>query len=199
MSKVEKNRYWSFIMYPESAPANWMEILESTGLPIAISPLHDKDVDPNEEIKKAHWHVILAWEGPTTAAVAQKICDQVHAANLKPIASVKGLYDYHIHKNNPEKYQYRDEDRILLNGFNIYNYSNLTTEEDVILKKQIFDFIIQNDINEYFLLCCKLACEDLVAFDYVTKHTLLFDRFICSRRNFQNQQIKEIIGKKDID
>lgn len=195
--KVQKNRYWSFIMYPESAPHNWKDILESTGLPICISPLHDKDVDPGEQIKKAHWHVLLAWDGPTTAAVASKICEQVHGAVLEPIASVKGIYDYHIHKNNPEKHQYNDSDRLLLNGFNIYNYAALTTEEDVLLKKQIFDYIIQNDICEYFHLCCKLAGEDLIAFDYVTKHTLLFDRFICSRRNFQHQEIKKIIGKDE--
>lgn len=198
--QAEKNRYWTFIAYPESVPDDWIEILTETGLPIAISPLHDKDLnETTEEQKKPHWHILLAWDGPTTAAVADRISSQLHGTICKPVASVKGAYDYWIHKNNPEKYQYDDADRINLNGFNIYNYSQLTTEEDVILKKQIFKFIIDNDVNEYFILCCKLANEDLIAFDYVTKHTLLFDRFICSRRNFQNQQIKEIIGKKDID
>lgn len=198
--KIEKNRYWTFIAYPDSAPANWIQLLTETGLPVAISPLHDKDInETTEEQKKPHWHILLAWDGPTTASVADRVSKMVNGTISKPVASVKGAYDYFIHKNNPEKYQYDDADRTNLNGFNIYNYASLTTEEDILLKKQIFSFIIQNDINEYFILCTKLAAEDLVAFDYVTKHTLLFDRFICSRRNFQNQQIKEIIGKKDID
>lgn len=198
MKKPEKNRYWTFIAYPESAPDNWIQLLTETGLPAAISPLHDKDLnETTEEQKKPHWHVLLAWDGPTTAAVADRVSSSVNGTICKPVASVKGAYDYWIHKNNPEKYQYEDADRINLNGFNIYNFAALTTEEDVILKKQIFNFIIENDITEYFFLCTRLAAEDLIAFDYVTKHTLLFDRFICSRRNYQHQQIKEIIGKTD--
>lgn len=34
-------------MYPESMPKNWREILQKTGCPIAISPLHDKDINPD--------------------------------------------------------------------------------------------------------------------------------------------------------
>ena len=37
-----KGRNWAFVMYPESMPQNWFERLEKTGLPFAISPLHNK-------------------------------------------------------------------------------------------------------------------------------------------------------------
>lgn len=197
MSKVQKNRYWTFVCYPESLPDNWIQVLTDTGLPISISPLHNQDINENDEIKKSHYHVLLAWDGPTTATKADEIASSINGTISKPVASVKGMYDYFIHKNNPEKHQYEDGDRIQINGFNIFNYAAITTEEDVLLKKQIFQYIVENDINEYFRLVMKLQHEDLIAFDYVTKHTLLFDRFICSRRNFFNQQIKEIIGKKD--
>lgn len=199
MSKIQKNRYWTFVCYPDSLPDNWIQILTETGLPITISPLHNQDVNENDEIKKAHYHVLLAWDGPTTAAVAEQISHQVNGTICKPVASVKGMYDYFIHKNNPEKHQYDDADRIFLNGFNIFNYASITTEEDVLIKKQIFKFIIDHDINEYFNLVLKLQSEDLIAFDYATKHVLLFDRFITSRRHFFSNQVKEIIGKKDID
>ena len=49
---MEKERYWSFILYPESAPENWKEILQETGLQIAISPLHAKYINPDGELKK---------------------------------------------------------------------------------------------------------------------------------------------------
>ena len=45
--KVLKKRYWCFIGYPESLPPNWIEVLTLTGLQVAISPLHDKDLDPH--------------------------------------------------------------------------------------------------------------------------------------------------------
>ena len=34
-------------------PVNYEEIIQETGLPFAISPLHDKDLDPTGEPKKA--------------------------------------------------------------------------------------------------------------------------------------------------
>ena len=61
MSAVKK-RNWTFVLYPESAPADWREQLQKTGLLCAISPLHDRDVNPDGEVKKAHYHVILIYE-----------------------------------------------------------------------------------------------------------------------------------------
>ena len=60
-NSVVKKRNWAFVCYPESMPKNWLEILQETGSPIAISPLHDKDKDPDEKEKKAHYHVIICW------------------------------------------------------------------------------------------------------------------------------------------
>ena len=42
---MNKKRYWAFVLYPESAPKNWKEILQQTGLSCCVSPLHDKDID----------------------------------------------------------------------------------------------------------------------------------------------------------
>lgn len=61
-----KKRYWAFVLYPESAPENWKEILQQTGLSCCVSPLHDKDINPTGEPKKAHYHIILCYSGPTT-------------------------------------------------------------------------------------------------------------------------------------
>ena len=41
----EKSRYFTFLLYPESIPSDWEMKLELLGIPIAISPLHDKDID----------------------------------------------------------------------------------------------------------------------------------------------------------
>ena len=42
MSK-EKARYFTFLLYPDSIPNDWIDKLELIGVPIAISPLHDMD------------------------------------------------------------------------------------------------------------------------------------------------------------
>ena len=53
-------RGWDIIIYPESAPTNWLELLEETRMEIAISPLHDKDINPTtNEVKKARFMALL--------------------------------------------------------------------------------------------------------------------------------------------
>ena len=43
---LKKNQDTSlFLLYPESIPSDWEMKLELLGIPIAISPLHDKDID----------------------------------------------------------------------------------------------------------------------------------------------------------
>ena len=55
-------RNWSLVVYPESAPENWRDILDDYHIPWVESPLHDKDVNPDGEIKKsalAYWFVFF--------------------------------------------------------------------------------------------------------------------------------------------
>ena len=41
--KITKARNFTFIIYPESIPEDWRACLEKLDVPMAISPLHDKD------------------------------------------------------------------------------------------------------------------------------------------------------------
>ncbi|MBC9721970.1 MAG: replication protein RepB, partial [Lactobacillus sp.] len=40
----EKSRYFTFLLYEDSAPDNYLELLESLNIPMAISPWHDLDI-----------------------------------------------------------------------------------------------------------------------------------------------------------
>lgn len=57
----KRGRNWAIVVYPDSVPENWLEILKME--PVAISPLHDKDVTAEGEIKKAHYHLVLSYKG----------------------------------------------------------------------------------------------------------------------------------------
>lgn len=104
--KCKKSRYWTFLIYPDSSPSNWYELLEELHLPVCVSPLHDRDVNPDGEIKKAHYHVMICWEGPTSQSNVQDISNLFSGVLPCPVASVKGMYNYFTHKDNPEKFQY---------------------------------------------------------------------------------------------
>ncbi len=184
MSKNQKARYWASVGYPESLPENWLEKLRETGLAVAISPLHNKDVNPTGETKKEHYHLIFAYEGPTTYNNVKNLCEEFNMTIPIKLESIRGMYRYHLHLDNPEKYQYDDRDRTLLNGFDSNAVNELTKTEVNKLVRQILSFVIDNDIIEYSdLLQILLDNDELLMLDVATNKTLLFDGFIRSRRN----------------
>lgn len=104
---VKKARNWAFIMYPDSVPENWREILIGFHTDMLISPLHDKDVNPDGELKKAHWHVVVKFVGGGVRQTqVQAIADAVNASRVKPVTSLRAYARYLCHLDNPEKAQY---------------------------------------------------------------------------------------------
>ena len=190
---VKKNK-WAFVLYPESAPENWLEELQFTGLQIAISPLHDKDINPDGEIKKAHYHVILIYDGPTTYNNVKQLTDRLNQPIPQPLEQVRGYYRYLTHKDNPEKWQYNEEDIKTLNGFDILQYVELTTTEINKIKIEIQKLIRDNDILEYADLMDLLLDSDLKNYwDVASNHTFFFDKYISSIRNKNKKKELNII------
>lgn len=56
-SKDGRARAWTFIVYPDSAPENWRDILDSKCIPWVESPLHDPD--PNSPPEEARKNIII--------------------------------------------------------------------------------------------------------------------------------------------
>ncbi len=190
---MNKKRYWAFVLYPESAPSDWKDILQSTGLVCAISPLHDKDVNPDGTIKKSHYHVILAYSGPTTFNSVKRITDMLNQPIPIPLEMVKGMYRYHIHQDNPEKYQYKDSDRQFINGFNINDFIELSANEVLEIEGQVIKFIRDNNIYEYSDLVNLLQDNDMkTELNVVCSHTIFFNSYVCSARYKMEKRKREI-------
>lgn len=183
-------RSWAFVIYPESLPENWKEIIVETGLPMAISPLHDKDINPTGEEKKAHYHVICYYENATTFNnVKQNVTDKLNGTIPIKLESMRGMYRYHLHLDNPEKYQYDDRDRTFFNGFDIDFASKLTRTEINKLIREIHTFINNNDIVEYIDLLDILKDNDLFdMYDIAISNTLLFKSLLDSKRNKEKKR-----------
>ena len=179
-----KGRNWAFVMYPESMPEDWFDKLQMTGLPFAISPLHDKDKNPTGEVKKPHYHVICYYENSTTQkAVKELVCDLVNATLPIKLESMQGMYRYHIHQDNPEKYQYDDRDRTFINGFDVSKVESLTYTEISKLLQSIQKFIVNEHITEYSdLLDILLDSNEYNMWDVARNHTLFLNSYITSRR-----------------
>lgn len=76
--KYEKKRaprkdYWLFEFYPDSAPENWREIINSWLVDCLVSPLHDSDVNEDGTPKKPHWHGILFFDSVKSFEQVQEL------------------------------------------------------------------------------------------------------------------------------
>lgn len=189
----DKNRHWTFLVYPESAPTNWKEILQETGCQIAISPLHDKDENPDNELKKPHYHILICFPGPTTFKKVNSLCSQLNSPIPKRVLSIIGIYRYFTHLDNPEKYQYNEEDIVVLNGFDIKEYNGLTASQTLVIKKAIQKLILDLNLTEYSDLMdyiIKNLSNDF--YQVASNNTLFFDRYLSSRRNKIKDALQEI-------
>lgn len=101
-----RTRNFATVVYPESAPEDWKEILFSHCVPAFISPLHDKDINPTGEPKKPHYHVMLMFEGKKSVAQVEEIFSSINGVGCEVVKSVRGYARYLCHLDNPEKYQY---------------------------------------------------------------------------------------------
>lgn len=172
------------VLYPESAPADWREQLRLSGLQVAISPLHDKDVNPTGEPKKAHYHIILVYGSPTTYNNVKSLCDRLNQPIPQPLEQVRGYYRYLTHEDNPEKAQYSKSDIQTLNGFDIREFVELTKSEVVKAKREVLALIRDNGITEYADLIDILmdggeGTADM--FDVASNNTLFFKAYLTSQ------------------
>jgi hypothetical protein len=183
---VQKKRNWAFVLYPDSAPADWLEQLQLTGLQGAVSPLHCDDFNPDGTKKKAHYHVIICYSGPTSFNVVSKLTESLRQPFPIPLEQVRGYYRYFTHKDNPEKAQYLESDIKTFNGFCISDYVELTKSEVMIIKRDLQKLIRDADILEYSELMDLLQDNDMtLQYEVASNNTYFFDKYITSRRNMK--------------
>lgn len=176
-----KKRYWAFVLYPESAPTDWIEKLQLKGVSCAISPLHDKDLNPTGEPKKPHYHIVLAYGSPTTYNNVKALTEELNCPIPIPLESCRGYYRYLTHKDNPEKYQYNEKEIQTLNAFDVTTI--LTNSELAMLKIEIQKLIRENNIIEYAdLMNILLDSELYELWNVASNNTVFFDRYIQSGR-----------------
>lgn len=179
-----KKRNWAFVCYPESLPDNWQDILIESGVPFAISPLHDRDMNPDNTEKKPHYHIILNYDNTTTYNNVVRFLEPFNCPIPQPLESIRGYYRYLTHKDNPEKFQYDESDIVCFNGFDSSNFTELTQSQIENIKYEIINFIIDNNIYEYADLIEVLHNEETInMWKVATTNTMFFNHYITSRRH----------------
>lgn len=135
--KKEKTRNWATVVYPESAPENWREILAETHIPAFISPLHDKDTNPTGEPKKAHYHVMLMYEGPRERSLVEPVFANIGGVGCEYVKAIRGYARYLCHLDNPEKAQYSVDDVQAFGGALYTSVIGLPTDKYKMIREMI--------------------------------------------------------------
>lgn len=159
--KNKRSRNWTFLQYDDSAPENWRDKLDELLIEWVESPLHDKDVDPTGEPKKAHRHIIVSFKGNKSYQQIKEISDMVSGIEPKVVSNMRSYLRYFAHLDNPEKYQYDQNKIIPHGGFNIDNYLQLTSSEVAMELSKIQDLIQEMDFTSYYDLTKYLKDNEL--------------------------------------
>lgn len=180
-----KKRNWATVVYPESAPENWIETLKISGAQVAISPLHDRDLEADEKTpKKAHWHVMMVYPGPKSLASVKAFCSTFGGIQPVPLEAVRGYYRYLTHKDNPEKFQYDEKEIKTLNGFSILDFIEMSRSEVLNIKKELIFLIMTENFIEYADFINHLLEKGTTEFlDVAMSNTYFFDKYLSSRRH----------------
>lgn len=181
-------RNWTFFVYPDSAPEGWYQKLEEMQVAGAVSPLHDKDVNPDGTLKKPHYHVLLQFDGKKSYEQIEEITEAFNAPIPQRCRSIKGSVRYFTHMDNPEKAQYSRDGIRPFGGFDIDESFKATVTERNEILSEIFEFVTNNEVTEYKkLMDYAQAKQKERWFPVVISNTFVLKTYINSFRHSRGQ------------
>lgn len=167
----KRNRNFATVVYPESAPENWIDILSDFHIPSFISPLHQFDVNANGEVKKAHYHVLVMFEGVKSTSQVKELFTSFGGVGCEIVNSIRGMARYLCHMDNPEKYQYNPVEVKSLGGVDYAGVVEFETDRVRIIA----------DMQEW---CRAEGCVSLSElYDYSRVHNYDWFRALATRCN----------------
>lgn len=180
-SKRTRTRTWMFIVYPDSAPNDWEDVLnEELGYSCwCHSPLHDKDFNANGEIKKPHWHVLLVFDGVKSYEQIEDIAKSVNGTAPKACQQSSSMIRYFTHIDNPEKAQYDRKDIKAFGGLDVESPYTKSTDFEEMTFQSIYQIIKENKF--YNIIDLEDYLNDNALSDYkifVHTHTLLVSKYL---------------------
>lgn len=146
-----RSRYYAFLVYPESAPEDWKDILDSWHCQYLISPLHDSDTNPDGEIKKPHYHVLLVFDSLKSVAQFEDIRNSVGGVGREEVSSLRGYCRYLCHLDNPEKHRYSEDGVICGGGIDYFDIIGLPSDKYEMIA-QMQDWCSENECFSYWEL-----------------------------------------------
>lgn len=177
---MERTRNYASIVYPESAPDKWQEILADQLVAALISPLHDQDLDNEGKLKKPHYHVLLLFSGVKTREQAAEVFALIGGVGCEKVNSARSYARYLIHADHPEKVQYDRAKVVALSGADFESLARQPEDRYKIIS-EIVDFCRKNDINSYSNLLEYCRSENWLWFCAMCDNSVTIREYLRSR------------------
>lgn len=179
-SRAPRYQYYTFLVYPESAPEDWIEKLRNFHIPMYLSQ-HDMDNDMGHlGMKKEHWHIMAMFDSLKPLDCCDEMIEAVKG--VKPpindfvIKSKRAYARYLLHYDDPAKYPYyKDHQVIELSGADPY--------EEVIKSKSQQDFEEMQTIQDIQDYMEKKGIYNFAAAQRLVRHTGNTEWFQCMKVN----------------
>lgn len=188
-----RSRNFATVIYPESAPEDWLEILGEQKIPAFVSPFHDLDVNPTGEVKKEHYHVMVMFEGKKSVEQVMELFAQIGGVGCEQIQSIRAYARYLCHLDNPDKTQYSPENVRQFGGADYQDIIGLAAdkykcvremlqfcrENGIVSYSDLMDYAEQYRFEWFRVLC---DCGTVVVREYLKSRTWLIDYSAEQRR-----------------
>jgi hypothetical protein len=199
-TKDGRYRQWTIIVYPESAPENWRNLLN--GQTWIESPLHDQDINADGTEKKPHWHILIAFDGKKSYEQVKLIADSLNGASPQYVQNMVGMVRYFAHLDNPEKVQY-DSKQIIGYGIDVEKYLKNALDIDNLIC-EIEEFIDEHKIIEYAKLTrvARMMREEHPDWHKViSTHTIHFRAYVnsCRHAPATTQATEDLVAESEKD
>lgn len=187
MPKDKRSNKWAFLIYEESSPSNYRDILEQMHIPYILSPWHNQDIDHSTgEIKKSHKHGALFFDSLKSYSQVSELLQQ-HLntpSHIEMIMSPKGMFDYFIHASNPDKTPYDINDIESGCGFDLNQFLLNQGQSEVF--NNIIDLIENQDFTEFQSLVMYARQHHPSYLHLIIQRTYFFAKYLDSRRHMSN-------------
>ncbi|EGO2849134.1 replication protein [Enterococcus faecalis] len=183
MTKERRSNKWAFLIYKESAPDNYLEILNGLHVPFVLSPWHDKDIySGTGELKKSHKHGAFYFDSlKSYTQVSELVSDKLNGpAHVEVVMSPKGMFDYFTHAENPSKTPYDVENIESGAGFELDKF--LLEQNTDNFMNDVIDIIEENNFMEFEDLVRYARDNNYLLLGLIVERTYFFAKYLDSRR-----------------
>lgn len=168
---MEKARYWTAVLYPESMIDDWEnKIADIIQFPVAYC-IHNKDKDGHDGDRKAHVHIVIAYSNTTTYKSVLSLVQELSPSCMivKKVINIRYMFDYLIHDTDSckkaGKHLYQKSERVLLNNFDIGAYEQRSLDDKRNDAKQLKRYIIKHRIENMLDLDIALDSDPDIDYD----------------------------------